>query len=224
MRMNTEVTWLGLDSLERDLVNIIPDAIFNSFLLGLTIALLVGSLLFFIIYLWFVQSFDYRFTRRFILFEHIIPKILFLFIISSMRGLNDYLILVIGISVVLVPSVVSQTMIQLQSVLSLPLVEYYQTKLNRKAIFFYEILPLIRPFLIVAFFSTIINAMLMESVLTYLGIGFEFGTPSVGFLFSDGLNNFYRNELELYFALTLIVTFAILGAWISVAYRKKTLK
>lgn len=206
---------LGFDSLGRDLNVIFVESVFRSLMFGIAVSIVITVLLIAFLFIWFRFSFTKNLTRAVIISDHIVPKLLILIILSTFSTDYKFLILMLGIIIVLLPSIYSQLMIQLNFKIHPALKDYYLTRSNYSVLFFYEILPLVSPLLILNFFSAIIHSILLETVLTHLGIGMEFGTPSIGFLLSDGLNNFYQNKTELFLALSMIIILAFSGAFIS---------
>lgn len=207
--------WLGSDSLGRELDSILFQTLINSFGFGISVGLLITLLLVFALFIWYIFGFNKQMTRILIVTDHIIPKIIFLMILTSTARFNQYTVMFTAITLVLLPSVLSQLMVQLKAQVKQPLLDFYATRSNHSVMFIYEILPLVRSVLILIFFTSVINSILLETVLTQLGIGFEFGIPTIGFLLSDGLSYFYINKMELITALFLILCLAVSGAVLS---------
>ena len=79
---------------------------------------------------------------------------------------------------------------------------------SEKEIFIRELLPNLAPVMMVNFLVTLINAVLLESILSYLGLGLALGTPSLGHLIESGAKQLDRNPG------ILIVSAGLLLAWI----------
>lgn len=75
-------------------------------------------------------------------------------------------------------------------------------------VFVQEILPNIRPVVWVSFMVVFLNAILLESILGYLGLGLEPGTPSLGKLIELGSKSWPEAPL------LLLVPIAIELAWL----------
>ena len=72
-------------------------------------------------------------------------------------------------------------------------------------IFFSEILPNLVPILTITFLLTLTNAMLLEAVLGYLGIGLETGSASLGRLIQEGSQSLERQPHILIIATLLLL-------------------
>lgn len=213
--MNDNMNLLGLDSLGRNLDEIVMESLLRSLIFGVSVSVLILLLLVFFLFIWFRLHFSKNLTRYVIIADHIVPKTLILIMLSVNSTEHKTLLLLFGIVIVLLPSFFSQMMIQINSKIHPDLKNYYLTKSNYTILFFYEIIPLVSSLLILNFFNAVIHSILLETVLTHLGIGMEFGTPSIGFLLSDGFSNFYHNKVELIIALVTIILIALSGALIS---------
>jgi len=74
------------------------------------------------------------------------------------------------------------------------------------AIFFSEILPNLRDVWTVNLLVTFISAVLLETVVGFLGLGLSVGTPSLGNLIEVGASQMDRQPLVLFAAIGLLMT------------------
>lgn len=80
---------------------------------------------------------------------------------------------------------------------------------GERDIFLNEILPNLGPLLMANLLVTVMNAVLLESILGYLGLGRAVGEPSLGRLIEYGTMHLDRQPL------VLVVTMAVLMGWLA---------
>lgn len=184
-----------------------------SILLGMTVALLVTIFLLAALFLVVQKSYHSVFSVL-MLTDHIIPKYLFLLFFVSLFRNSGFL----GFSLILSLFFVLSSVAQLFSFLNKSYSEelrmnHISSGLETSTLVFHELFPLAKELFIQNIAVSFIQSMILESVLTYLGVGLEFGTPSLGFLLSDGIQSINRNTLEFTISLVAILILSTLTSF-----------
>jgi len=200
----------GTDSLGRDLLYILIESSGTSILLGLIVALIVTTFLIVSLYGVTRKSYPSVFSVL-MLIDHIIPKYLLLLLFVSLFNNWGFF----GFSLILGLFFSLSSATQLFSFLNKNYSEelrmiHISSGLKVSTLVFFELMPIAKVLFIQNIASSFIQSIILESILTLLGVGLKFGTPSLGFLLTDGIQSLHRNPFEFIISLFFIVILSIL--------------
>lgn len=205
---------MGFDSLGRNLTDVLIQSIINSFYIGISISGIVLCIQFIGLSLIAANKFSIKLYSKLMIFDHIIPKYLFLILISTISKSRGFLTLLVTLSVFFTLQSVNLLFNSIKSAYHENLKLYHSSLgISYLNILKEELFPLARRAIFSITLATFFMSILMEGVLTFIGVGLEFGTPSLGFLVQDGLINLNRNPFEMVTAISILMSVSIIAAY-----------
>lgn len=87
--------------------------------------------------------------------------------------------------------------------------------------FVHFILPIYRPFLFWISIFSALNGLLLESVITFFGLGLEYGTPSFGFMVQDSLKQVYKYPMQLGAVILVLTIISLIIALVTFRTNQK---
>ena len=203
---------LGTDSLGRDLFGVLLQSLATSVVLGLTVAFAVAFFLV-VALIWRTRKSYHSVFSALMLIDNIIPKYLLLLLFVTLFKQSGFIGFALILSMFFAVSSVTQLLSFLNASYSEELeMNHISSGLKNHVLVFYELFPLSKVLFFQNIAASFIQSMILESVLTYLGVGLEFGTPSLGFLLTDGIQSINRNPIEFTVSLIGIVFFSLLAS------------